>query len=165
MFIENWIYSYTDILAIVGVIICLFIVGYLLFVERGYLAVLVMFLFFAISIAGGTLGRNYYENMTSSVNNAEKTLISSKYTRVEKYKVKTYLLTDNKENAQVILTNGKKIKNVNVKRITKLSTENKTKVNFYDIKLKKKYQPIDKNVNFNKQILIIEKETKGNHVK
>lgn len=165
MFIENWIYSYTDILAIVGVIICLFIVGYLLFVERGYLAVLVMLLFFAISITGGTLGRNYYENMTSSVNNAEKTLISSKYAKVKKYKVKTYLLTDNKENAQVVLTNGKKFKNVNVKRITKLSNENKTKVNFYDIKVKKKYQPIDRNVNFNKQILIIEKETKGSHVK
>lgn len=165
MFIENWIYSYTDILAIVGVIICLFIVGYLLFVERGYLAVLVMLLFFAISIAGGTLGRNYYENMTSSVNNAEKTLVSSKYARVKKYKVKTYLLTDNKENAQVVLTNGKKIENADVKRITKLSNENKTKVNFYDIKLKKKYQPIDRNVNFNKQILIIEKETKGSQVK
>ncbi len=165
MFIENWIYSYTDILAIVGVIICLFIVGYLLFVERGYLAVLVMLLFFAISIAGGTLGRNYYENMTSSVNNAEKTLVSSKYARVKKYKVKTYLLTDNKENARVVLTNGKKIENADVKKITKLSNENKTKVNFYDIKLKKKYQPIDRNVNFDKQILIIEKETKGSQVK
>lgn len=103
--------------------------------------------------------------MTSSVNNAEKTLVSSKYARVKKYKVKTYLLTDNKENARVVLTNGKKIENADVKKITKLSNENKTKVNFYDIKLKKKYQPIDRNVNFDKQILIIEKETKGSQVK
>lgn len=165
MFIGNLIYSYSDIFVIVVTIMFFSVVGYFYFKELEAIGAVVTIIFFVVITAGGILGRYYDVNMTSSVNNAEKTLISSKYARVKKYKVKTYLLTDKKENAQVVLTNGKKIENVDVKRITKLSNENKTKVNFYDIKLKKKYQPIDRNVNFNKQILIIEKETKGSQVK
>lgn len=107
----------------------------------------------------------YYKNVSSSVKDAEKTLVSSKYAEVKQYKVKAYLLNDNKENAEVILINGKKLENVDVKRITRLSNENKTKVSFYDINLKKKYQPINNKNKFNRQTLIIEKKTKGSQVK
>ncbi|MTE03642.1 hypothetical protein [Lactobacillus johnsonii] len=111
------------------------------------------------------MGAGYYENVSSDVKNAEKTLVSSKYAVVKPYKVKTYLLNDNKKKAEVVLTNGKKLENVEVKRITKLSNESKTRVSLYDINLKKKYQPLNNKNEFNRQTLVIEKKTKGSQVK
>lgn len=165
MFIGNLIYSYSDILVIMVMIMFFSVVGYFYFKELEAVGALVTIIFFVVITTGGILGRYYYENMANSVNNAENTLVSSKYTIVKKYKVKAYLLTNNKKNAQVVLTNGKKIENVDVKRITKLSTENKTKVSFYDINLKKKYRPINNKNKFNRQTLVIEKKTKGSQVK
>ncbi|WP_304682785.1 hypothetical protein [Lactobacillus taiwanensis] len=70
-----------------------------------------------------------------------------------------------KKKAEVVLTNGKKLENVEVKRITKLSNESKTRVSLYDINLKKKYQPLNNKNEFNRQTLVIEKKTKGSQVK
>lgn len=94
MFIGNLIYSYADILVIVVIIMFFSVVGYFYFKELEAIGSLVTILFLVVITAGGILGRYYYENMASSVNNAEKTLVSSKYAMVKKYKVKAYLLTD-----------------------------------------------------------------------
>lgn len=165
MIIGNLVYSYMELFAIGTLIIGISVAVYFYSKNLITLSYLGLIVYFVILMVGSICGNYYDANVSSSMKDAEKTLVSSKYAVVKQYKVKAYLLTDNKEHAEVILTNGKKFENVNVKRINKLANENKTKVSFYDINLKKKYRPINNKNEFNRQTLVIEKKIKGSQVK
>lgn len=165
MIIGNLVYSYMDPFAIGTLIMGISVAVYFYSKNLITLSYLGLTVYFVILIVGSICGNYYDANVSSRMKDAEKTLVSSKYAVVKQYKVKAYLLKDNKENAEVVLTNGKRFENVGVKKITKLSNENKTKVSLYDINLKKKYQPVNNKNKFNRQTLVIEKKTKGNQVK
>ncbi|OYR88965.1 hypothetical protein CBF61_00510 [Lactobacillus taiwanensis] len=100
-------------------------------------------------------------------NQAEKAIVSSeragyvntKYVSVKSYQVKSYLPID-KGKAQVLLNNGKVVKNVPIKKIKSISKKNKDTLTFYDINLKEKYRPTEKN-RFRKKVLVLNKQRTG----
>lgn len=100
-------------------------------------------------------------------NQAEKAIVSSeragyvntKYVSVKSYQVKSYLPID-KGKAQVLLNNGKVVKNVPIKKIKSISSKNKDTLTFYDINLKEKYQPTEKD-KFRKKVLVLNKQRTG----
>ncbi|WP_278415709.1 hypothetical protein [Lactobacillus taiwanensis] len=74
--------------------------------------------------------------------------------------MQSYLPTG-KNKAQVLLNNGKVEKNVSIKQITEISSKNNnTSLFFYDMNLKEKYQPTNKD-RFRKKILVIVKHRIG----
>ncbi len=103
-----------------------------------------------------------YENSADkAITNSQKAgYVSTKYVLVKPYKVQSYLPTG-KNKAQVLLNNSKVEKNVSIKQITEISSKNNnTSLFFYDMNLKEKYQPTNKD-RFRKKILVIVKHRIG----
>ncbi|QIA88561.1 hypothetical protein [Lactobacillus johnsonii] len=136
----------------------------LLFITGGF------FLFTAWIMYGIVVYRN---NAIDAVDKAIETEKASEYATVHKYKVESYSLTPDKYGlrikAQVRLTNGEKINDVDVQPTYKLNVKvqdnnkpvdkNSTSVAYYDANLKPKYQPLNKNKFRQKILVITEKST------
>ncbi|QIA88663.1 hypothetical protein [Lactobacillus johnsonii] len=116
----------------------------------------------AFFIGGGlNIKDNYVAQAKVAIANSEKAgYVNTKYVSVKSYKVRSYLPID-KRKVQVLLNNGKVEKNVPIKQIKKISIKNNNdSLIFYDMNLKEKYQPTNKD-RFRKKILVIVKHRTG----
>ena len=106
---------------------------------------------------------NYETEATDAIDRAQKLgYVSTEYVSVKPYRVKSYLPVSKKgeEKVQVLLENGRVVKDVTFKEIKRISKKNKDTLTFYDINLKEKYQPTEKD-KFRKQVLVLNKQRTG----
>lgn len=102
-----------------------------------------------------------YENQAEkAIDSSERAgYVNTEYVSVKSYQVKSYLPID-KGKAQVLLNNGKVVKDVPIKKIKSISKNNKDTLTFYDINLKEKYRPTEKN-RFREKVLVLNEQRPG----
>lgn len=102
-----------------------------------------------------------YENQAEkAIDSSERAgYVNTEYVSVKSYQVKSYLPID-KGKAQVLLNNGKVVKDVPIKKIKSISKNNKDTLTFYDINLKEKYRPTEKN-RFREKVLVLNEQRTG----
>lgn len=121
-----------------------------------YLISTILILLIGVSI----FANSYERTMKKYVSATEKAgYVSNNYVKVTPYKVESYLPADkkNSKKAEVLLKNGKVVKDVTFKEIESISKNNNDTLTFYDINLKEKYQPTEKD-KFRKQVLVLNKQ-------
>ena len=93
-----------------------------------------------------------YENQAEeAIDSSERAgYVNTEYVSVKSYQVK----------AQVLLNNGKVVKDVPIKKIKSISKNNKDTLTFYDINLKEKYRPTEKN-RFREKVLVLNEQRPG----
>lgn len=124
-----------------------------------YLISTILILLIGVSI----FANSYERTMKKYVSATEKAgYVSNNYVKVTPYNVESYLPADkkNSKKAEVLLKNGKVVKDVTFKEIESISKNNNDTLTFYDINLKEKYQPTEKD-KFRKQVLVLNKQRTG----
>ncbi len=181
MFFSKYLYSLNPWLVIGIFVASICIMLSFDWVEINYKKHKMLFIFELLFVIGGFFlftawiiyGVAYRNKAINAVDKAIETEKVSEYATVHKYKVESYSLTPDKYGlrikAQVRLTNGEKINDVDVQPTYKLNVKvqdnnkpvdkNSTSVAYYDANLKPKYQPLNKNKFRQKILVITEKNT------